>query len=419
GDINIKVTNGSLNIEDSAALSTRTWGDGNAGNVNIDVSDNVKIDFADIFSSVISQNGNQAGDININANSVEVVNGSSVGSSIFGIGNAGNININATNKVRIDGLSSDGEFRSSISADVSNIIENSEGNGGNIKIETQLFDMNDGLLSVGNSGIGNPGNINIHTDTISLNSSSIRASAFSENAGNVNLQASGDVSLKDSLISTSLFFGNGKGGDITIDAKSLFLTDFSSLGGFQGSDTTSEGSAGNITVKTDEFVTLDNSSSISVSANRGFGGEILIDTKKLSVQNGSQITANVLGDKPAASLTVNATESVEVSGFANSLESALSIRTSGDGDAGTLTINTGKLIVKDGASISTSGSVLFSDLPEQLLNDLQASQLNIGGAGKGGNLEINASESVQIIGSTPDGLALSSLVSNGEGGDGG
>ncbi|MEO1373983.1 MAG: filamentous hemagglutinin N-terminal domain-containing protein, partial [Cyanobacteria bacterium J06635_10] len=394
GDINIRVTNGSLNIQDSTQLLTGVWGDGNAGNVNIDVSDNVKIDFADIFTGVVSQNGNQAGDININANSVEVLNGSLVDSGIFGIGNAGNINISA-DKVRIDGISSDGEFRSSLDASV---IVNGEGNAGNINIETQLLDMSDrALISVSNRGIGNSGTMSINAHTVSLDSSDISASASSGNAGNVNIQSNGSISLKESNIFASVLFENGKGGEINIDAKSLFLTDFSNLGGLQGSDTTSEGSAGKITVKTEEFITLDNSSNISVLANTGSGGEILIDTKKLSVQNGSRITANVYGDKPAASLTVNATESVEVIGFTNSLESTLSIDTFEDGDAGSLTINTGNLIVKEGGVISSSTF----------------------GKGKGGNLEINVSESVKLIGNTPDGLALSSLKSTARDGDGG
>ncbi|MEB3217999.1 MAG: filamentous hemagglutinin N-terminal domain-containing protein [Nostocales cyanobacterium 94392] len=406
GDINITVTNGSVNIQDSAKLLTRTLGTGNAGNVNIDVSDSLKLDFADILTNVISQTGNQAGDINIKANSVEVLNGANLSTDTFGKGNAGNIHITATDKVKFDGVSSDGEFRSSVFAGVA---FGAEGNGGNINIDTQLFEMSDrALVSISNNGIGNPGNISINAHTVSLNSSDISAIGSFGNAGNVEVQARDSVTLKQSNILSSVTSENGNGGNINIDAKSLLLTDGSLLGGFQTTDTTNAGSAGNISVKTDEFVTIDNISTISASAFTGSGGDILIETAKFSLQNGSRITAFVSGDQPASSFTINATDSVKLSGD----DSFLSIDTLGNGDAGTLTINTGKLIVKDGASISSSAA-LTPGLSEEFGFPLPT------GTGKAGNLEINARESVQIIGTTPDGFALSSLRSTGGGGDGG
>jgi large exoprotein involved in heme utilization and adhesion len=109
----------------------------------------------------------------------------------------------------------------------------------------------------------------------------------------------------------------------------------------------------------------------------------------------------VQGNQSAGSLKVNASEAVEVSGFTENIPgvfsgSYLTINTLGDGNAGNLTINTGRLIVQNGAWISAS---------------------TFGGRGTGGTLEINASESVALLGNTPDGLNASQIIAD-TGGEG-
>ncbi|MBD1847053.1 filamentous hemagglutinin N-terminal domain-containing protein [Cyanobacteria bacterium FACHB-63] len=104
------------------------------------------------------------------------------------------------------------------------------------------------------------------------------------------------------------------------------------------------------------------------------GGSIQIWGKRVLVNDGSKIAAFTQGAKPGGDLIVNASESVELIGF--SPPGNLSTLTSGDGKAGDLTIDTRKLIVRDGAQ------VLSSTLDN----------------GSAGQLTVNASESVELKG---------------------
>lgn len=100
-------------------------------------------------------------------------------------------------------------------------------------------------------------------------------------------------------------------------------------------------------------------------------GYIQIQGGRLLLTGGAIVLANTLGSKAGGDLTVNASESVELIGFPASLR-AISL---GSGDAGNLTVTTGKLIVRDGAQVIVSNS----------------------GSGKTGKLTVNAADSVELI----------------------
>ena len=113
-------------------------------------------------------------------------------------------------------------------------------------------------------------------------------------------------------------------------------------------------------------------------------GKINLQGKQIAIQGGSQIGIN-----PNVDIVVDADESVEVSGSGDSLGfllfSGLFTASSNHKDAGSITINTGKLIVAEGGSLITevSGTVTEGKL------------VSIG-SGQAGNIVINADESVEI-----------------------
>ncbi|MDJ0732848.1 MAG: filamentous hemagglutinin N-terminal domain-containing protein [Nostocaceae cyanobacterium] len=449
GNLNISVTNGSLEVRDDTRLITTTSGKGNVGKVKIDVRDNVIFDGSSIFATVESGAIGNGREIEITASSLNFTN-SQLTADTAGVGNASSVNLNGNaitlqdtqiftsarvgatgnaGKVTINGSDRLTLNNSEIFSDVET---DAIGNGGDMQLSSLLLSVtNNSVISTSTDGMGdagsvnitvgdafslhnsdiftrvirregnqltvNAGDVNINSGSISLiDESGINTSATAGGAGKVSLQADGAISLENSsTVFTSVLQGNGVGGDIFINAQSLSLVDNSTLGTTEGtadvSDTTG-GRAGNIRVQTEEFVHLGNSSTISASSFNGFGGNILINTKKLSLENGSQIRASILfGNQPAGSLSVNASESVEVSGFANSLESGLFINNFGNGDAGTLKISTGRLIVKDGGRISTSSFA----------------------GGKGGNLEINADKFVRVQGTTANDINITSLATDG------
>lgn len=117
-------------------------------------------------------------------------------------------------------------------------------------------------------------------------------------------------------------------------------------------------------------------------------GAIQLSGKRITLTDGSKIEANTIGSKPGGTITVTAQESLEVLAG-----SRLLAQTIGDGAAGDLIIETGQLIVKDGAQI---GSVTFS-------------------TGQGGTLTVSAAKFVQLIGTSADGVHVSGLFTQTEG----
>jgi filamentous hemagglutinin family protein len=200
----------------------------------------------------------------------------------------------------------------------------------------------------------------------------------------------------------------GSAGDITIATKRLILRD----GGIIETSTNGSGSGGNLTVDASESVQVlggrDFSRlsvrSISPNKDAGDAGTVQILTKNLILRDGGQISTSTLGAGNGGTLIVDASESVEASGLIvipsarldangqividtiNSPSALLAetrnsrpFFTAPTGKGGDIIVNTQRLIVKDGASISVAA-------------------LN-GSRGQAGTLDINASDFVTVTGS--------------------
>ncbi|MDJ0649920.1 MAG: filamentous hemagglutinin N-terminal domain-containing protein [Xenococcaceae cyanobacterium MO_188.B19] len=170
------------------------------------------------------------------------------------------------------------------------------------------------------------------------------------------------------------------GGELTFDINTRIVIQNS------GIEATSYGTGdvGEILLLANETIALANSAVIgnSILSGSGNGADINIRARTVSLTGGSSIITTTLGEGAAGNLTVNASDSVELSGIAASasLTSILASQTAGSGEGGNLTINTGKLIVKDGGFISSS---TFGEHPA-------------------GKLTVNASEFVKLTGTWID-----------------
>lgn len=136
-----------------------------------------------------------------------------------------------------------------------------------------------------------------------------------------------------------------------------------------------------------------NSGLLSTTTGTGASGDLTIKTGRLIVQDGGAVSAfTSLKDGAAGKLMVNAAESVEVIGTTadGQIPSVLATGTFGSGVAGSLTVKTGKLIVRDGGVVSASS---FGD-------------------GAAGNVTVNARKSIEIIGTSVNGQIPSSLRSD-------
>ncbi len=119
----------------------------------------------------------------------------------------------------------------------------------------------------------------------------------------------------------------------------------------------------------------------------GDAGDLSITTARLLIKDGAQVGTGTFGAGKGGNLTVNASEEVQVIGgkFGSSL--AAQANSNSTGDAGDVSITTARLLIKDWAFVSASTL----------------------GAGKGGNLIVNASEEVQLIGTSAYGRVPSGL----------
>ncbi|BAZ10749.1 filamentous hemagglutinin outer membrane protein [Calothrix sp. NIES-4071] len=208
------------------------------------------------------------------------------------------------------------------------------------------------------------------TDTINLTSIT---SSGAKGSGNITINSNAPFVLNNGAISSDIF-GSGKAGDIQISATSISLTN----GGQISASTHGTGAGGNITLTTNGtielggkttntpqgiFVPLDSSNIIGLSPDTYLGGYIPNGTT--SAPFGTVFPSGVFSQT-----TTNST-----------------------GSAGNLTINTGRLIVNNGAAIATT---------------------SFGKNSNAGNVSINTRDSITIDnGSILSGVAPGAIGNSG------
>jgi filamentous hemagglutinin family protein len=199
-----------------------------------------------------------------------------------------------------------------------------------------------------------------------------------------------------SLSNRAFVDASGKGGgDIQIRGGRLEITQSSNI----WSNTLGAENGGEVLVRTTEVV-LSESSLLSanvVPTGTGTGGDLRIDTHRLLVRDGSQVEANTRGSGNGGRLQITASESVELigalAGGQFGIVSGLSAESEGSGEAGDLRIDTRRLLVSEGAQVSGGTR----------------------GSGNGGRLQITASDSVEVIGESADGRFPSGLLTSSAG----
>ncbi len=367
---------------------------------------------ADTFTSA------PGGDVNIDVRRLTVREGAQVLTRTLDAGSGGNLTVNASESVEIAGTSPGGLFASGLSTGVDD--KEAIGNGGNLTIITKELIVKDGggvststggigkagdliiraadrvelskrgLLSTASvpQATGDGGNLTIETGKLSVQTQTgiptqiITGTYGQGNAGNLFIRAFDTVTVsgRGSLISTQVGPQTpGKGGNLTIETPSLTIQNLAQI----GTGTLGSGHAGNLLVKATEFVQLSDSGRLTTqSQNSGNAGNLTIETGQLIVNNGAQVATGTK-DGQAGNLTVTASKSVELRGVSprdSQTPSGLFASTIGDGNAGSLQINTTRLAIQDGARVVVSTT----------------------GRGQGGTLVVNARESTEISGSSID-----------------
>ncbi|RUT00819.1 hypothetical protein DSM106972_072280 [Dulcicalothrix desertica PCC 7102] len=360
---NITINAGSLNLTDKAGITSGTFGTGNAGNISIQVNDLVALDDSGIFSNVGDGAVGNGGDISIKSDSLSLVNSSVISAQVnaatanFPGGKGNGGNIN----IDVTGKVTFAQAQPSITNGIVNVVGvGAVGNGGNITINAGSLEVTGGSEIQGSTrGKGNSGAITINArDTIRFDGS---------DGGNIFSRAINSVQLG----------AEGNAGGIKITTGSLFLTN----GAIFSSSTNGIGNGGDINIDARNLISLDRVADISnnvFDSGRGKAGNTFIQTGSLFLTNGSQISADVSGKGDSGNIIVNARDAIKLDSKIDS--AASSIRTgilrNAEGKPGNIQITTGSLLVSNGADISTSTV----------------------GIGDAGNITINASDTITFEG---------------------
>jgi large exoprotein involved in heme utilization and adhesion len=288
------------------------------------------------------------------------------------------LHITASDSVDVIGESAVGKFPSALSAE-----SEGSGNAGELSIDTGRLLVRDGAeVSVSNFGSGNGGSLLVTaTDSVEL------------------IGITGDGRFPSGLFTQSS--GSGDAGELRIDTRRLLVRD----GAEVSAGTRGGGNGGSLLVTATDSVELIGTtadgrlpSGLFTESDKtasGDAGDLKIDTRRLLVRDGAQVSASTSGEGNGGSLLVRATDSVEVIGESadGRFRSSLQTLSEGSGDARELSIDTHRLLVRDGAEVSASTF----------------------GSGKSGSLLLRASDSVEVIGMSADGRFPSGLSALSEG----
>jgi filamentous hemagglutinin family protein len=473
---NININANNLNIlktpKDAASLSAGLGINSGiktlpAGDININATGRVSLDNADIRNTLRPGAEGKIGDININANSLSLINSSDISTSnLLAKGDAGNINVKTTGDISIVGTTPQSTQVTTLKSNDSSISSdtNGRGNAGKITIDTQnrgkLLLLNNGNIAsrIGSNGVGKGNDIKILAQAIDLTNGS---TIITDNVGKFDVKGNENKKIAQELGFTDLLSkigadnvgGKGDAGNIDIKttgdirisssnpqldldrkmtAKSTLSRPISSS---ISSNTNGRGNAGGITIDTQNLGKLSVSGGADISSGIGpqavgKGNGIKISAQAVDLIDGGTISTSNFGGKGDAgniridtigdiSLLSSLPRSTNIKFF-----SAINTNTVGQGNAGKITLDTqnrGKLSLSNGGTISSGigpnavgngGGIAISAREIDLQNRSFISTSNGGGKGDAGNIDLKTTGDINIFGSIPGSTGLMTQNSN-------
>ena len=393
------------------SLTTSSTEDGNGGDINIDTDSLRVFGTANIQTSSLpleprSQYGN-AGNLTITADSVSVENGGRLSTGTFTNGAAGDLTIRA-DELRVAGKNSSDPAEASLTTIVESAAQFSTGAGGNLLIEVDALTLESGgQISAGTFSDGDAGELTVRA------SSRIDINGFIESSVYDNAQRT----ISSGIFNSSASNSSGNSGNLSLTTPQLSITNGAEI----SVRTAGSGNGGNIAVKAGEilvadpvFDPLDDSvSGITAtvsSMGSGTGGTLNLESDRLHIYNGGQISASSDGAGSAGSVVVRANEvliegaaSVDFDGQIASdaqLASAISSRSTTGFDAGSVDVSANRIELRDRGTITVSntaggsaGNVNLAANSIKLNNGSVQAEAN---AGSQGNLNVNSRDTLLL-----------------------
>ena len=345
GDITLSAPQ--LQLDGTFAISS-ALGTGRGGNISV-TAPSMQLFDANLIATAFG--AARPGDLRIDGSVIEI-SGGTYGSNPGAFGDSGAVSIAASTRLLVLGAA----FTASSASD----------NGaGAISLRSLEIYLTDTRIQADNSGSGGAGAVILEADTLILDETIIRAEvngAPGDRLGLIRLKATGDLQLFNSIItsntndradggiievsgrdvrledsrlqSDTLGRGNGDAGRVSVKADTLLVRN-----GFITSSSNSLGDGGDVVLEAGT-ITLDTSAAIRADAtDAGNAGQVTIKAGALTVLENSAITSRAQsGTGNAGAVTIDADTITMVDG-------RISSGTTTSGDAGTVTLRAGTLLL--------------------------------------------------------------------------
>ena len=267
GDINITAPTIFVTNFSKIAASAREGSQGQAGDITLNAEDSIILTEGSVVDT-LSENDFDSGDINLNASNLELSNGGKIVTANDRGGNAGNINLNITEYIKIANGNPpiDTFFPEMILIDLeqatgifANNSANSTGSGGSIQVTAKSLEFSD--------------------------RGTISASTFSGGGGNIELQVEDVISLRNNSLISAEASGVGNGGNVNIDTELIIALGNDGNGNDIVAKAAEAGTGGNIEISTNAIVGLqartaipfNNTNDIDASSEFGLDGSVTIN----------------------------------------------------------------------------------------------------------------------------------------------
>ncbi|MGA1823912.1 MAG: filamentous hemagglutinin N-terminal domain-containing protein [bacterium] len=364
----------------SSGISSETEGQGDGGHITIEARSLSINNRGVILGACGEEAQGNASDIQIKVENLDITEGGAISSTSLGEGEAGAITIVSDNSITVSGRYTDDPEGDTY--DLSFIASDAAGTGtaGCITISSKILALDDGYIEASSVyGTGDAGTINVDVEKLRVS--------------------------HGSQITTSSH-GSGHGGDLTIYAdESIHISDpLSSI----SSSTSASGDGGTVFLHTPLLVVENSGAVNAVAVGEGDAGDLHIEVDNLTIHSGGCISANTVGSGHGGNITVDAHESILISHIGWTEEdlvvSGITSMADGPGAAGSITINSPSLHVTDDAVIivdtlheGNAGDIIL-DIETLILKDAGSILANTDGAGHGGNIRIEAADSILLSG---------------------
>ena len=397
GHVDINVTD-RIDILESGLISANTLGPGNGGNLDITASTifgargpGGLITGVSVATLQFLPGGGTAGNIHIKADTFQWMRGAILSADTFGSGNGGTALIEADH-VLLDGQGTDRFTGFTVNSILALPFGSITGDGGTLTVRTNELTMLGADFSAISTGNGKGGQINVFvSDKMLLDGdgifSSISATAFGTGAGGNIFVDAQDIELINQGLIVAAAFGPADAGNVDVIAKNILIdgggVPFTIGGGFiitgigaeAFGDQNVGGQGGDIHVQTDSLRIMGEGVISAVATGLGIGGNITIDTFTLNISNSGSIDSTSIGLGNAGDINVNAKNAVL-------LDSNGSVATSADfSNGGDIEITAGDKINIFDSTISAAAAL------------------------DGGNIKLTAPTWVRIVRSTITGQA--------------